>query len=82
MYFCRCKSVGTHKKTTLKRYFQGAAYRLPTEEKEAQEKRSLLNTNDNFRKIIIVSEDIKRKIDDQGIVTMSLYDFLLDSSSI
>lgn len=64
------------------RIYIQSAYRLPTEEKEAQEKRSLLNTNDNFRKIIIVSEDIKRKIDDQGIITMSLYDFLLDSSSI
>ena len=64
------------------RIYIQSAYRLPTEEKEAQEKRSLLNTNDNFRKIIIVSEDIKRKIDDHGIITMSLYDFLLDSSSI
>ena len=64
------------------RIYIQSAYRLPTEEKVAQEKRSLLNTNDNFRKIIIASEDIKRKIDDQGIVTMSLYDFLLDSSSI
>lgn len=64
------------------RIYIQSAYRLPTEEKEAQEKRSLLNTNDNFRKIIIVSEDIKRKIDDQGIITMSLYDFLLESSSI
>ena len=64
------------------RIYIQSAYRLPTEEKEAQEKRSLLNTNDNFRKIIIVCEDIKRKIDDQGIITMSLYDFLLDSSSI
>ena len=74
--------MGIHKKTTLKWCFQEAAYRLPTEKKEAQEKRSLLNINDNFRKIIIVSEDIKRKIDDQGIITMSLYDFLLESSSI
>lgn len=64
------------------RIYIQSAYRLPTEEKDAQEKRSLLNTNDNFRKIIIVSEDIKRKIDDHGIITMSLYDFLLDSSSI
>ena len=64
------------------RIYIQSAYRLPTEEKEAQEKRSLLNTNDNFRKIIIVSEDIKRKIDDHGIITMSLFDFLLDSSSI
>ena len=64
------------------RIYSQSAYLVPTEEKVAQEKRSLLNTNDNFRKIIIASEDIKRKIDDQGIVTMSLYDFLLDSSSI
>lgn len=32
--------------------------------------------------MIIVGDDIKRKIDDDGIVTMSLFDFLLDWNSI
>ena len=40
------------------------------------------NDYDSFRKIIIVGDDIKRKTDEQGIVTMSLYDFFLDSHSI
>lgn len=64
------------------RVYIQSAYRMPSEEKEKQEKRPLLNTNDNFRKVIIVDKDIKRKIDEQGIVTIGLLDFLLDSSSI
>ena len=64
------------------RIYIQSAYRMPTEEKSTQEKRSLLNTNDNFQKIIIVGDEIKRKIDEQGIITMSLFDFLLDDKSI
>ena len=64
------------------RIYIQAAFRMPTDDKVAQEKRSLLNTNDNFRKIIIVGDDIKRKTDEQGIITMSLYDFLSDSHVI
>lgn len=64
------------------RIYIQSAFRMPTEDKVVQEKRSLLNTNDNFQKIIIVGDDIKRKTDKQGIITMSLYDFLLDPHSI
>lgn len=64
------------------RIYIQSAFRMPTEDKVVQEKRSLLNTNDTFRKIIIVGDDIKRKTDEQGIITMSLYDFLLDPHSI
>lgn len=64
------------------RIYIQSAFRMPTKDKVVQEKRSLLNTNDNFRKIIIVGDDIKRKTDEQGIITMSLYDFLLDPHSI
>ena len=64
------------------RIYIQSAYRMPSEEKEKQEKRSLLSTNDNFRKIIIVDEDIKRKTDEQGINTISLLDFLLDPNCI
>lgn len=64
------------------RIYIQSAYRMPTGEKEGREKRSLLNTNDNFRKIIIVGDDIKRKMDEQGIVTISLLDFLLNHDSI
>lgn len=64
------------------RIYIQSSYRMPTDEKEIQEKRSMLNTNDNFRKIIIVGEDIKRKTDELGIVTIGLLDFLLDKNSI
>lgn len=64
------------------RIYIQSAYRMPDEEKEKQEKQSLINIKDNFRKIIIVDDDIKRKTDENGIVTMSLLDFLLDPFSI
>ncbi len=64
------------------RIYIQSAFRMPSEDKEKQEKRSLLSTNDSFRKIIITYEDIKRKTDEQGIVTISLLDFLLDPNSI
>lgn len=64
------------------RIYIQSAYRMPTSEKETQEKRSLLNTKDNFRKIVIVSDDIKRKTDEQGIVTINVLDFLLDPNSL
>ena len=43
---------------------------------------SLMRLKDFFKKIIIVKDDIKRKRDENGIVTMSIYDFLLDENSI
>lgn len=64
------------------RIYIQSAYRMPTDEKVAQEKRSLQNTSDSFRKIIIVGDDIKRKTDETGIITIGLMDFLLDPDSI
>jgi hypothetical protein len=64
------------------RIYIQSAYRIPTDEKAAQEKRSLQNTNDSFRNIIIVGDDIKPKTDDNGIVTIGLFDFLLNQDCI
>lgn len=64
------------------RIYIQSAYHMTSKDKERKEKRSLLNVNDNFRKIVIVDDDIKRKTDEQGIVTISLLDFLLDQNSI
>lgn len=64
------------------RIYIQSAYRMPTEEKSMQEKRPLLNTDDSFRKIIITGDDIKRKVDEQGITIISIFDFLLDSKVI
>ena len=63
-------------KGNSKVYIQ-SSYHLPTDEKLKQEIRPFLNTKDFFKKIIIVHDDIKRKKDESGIITMSIKDFLL-----
>lgn len=67
---------GSHK------YYIQSAYILATEKKIKQEKNSLLNINDSFKKIIIVKDVIKPQRDENGIVSISLYDFLLDENSL
>lgn len=59
-----------------------SALEMKTEEKVKQEQRSLLNVKDFFKKIIIVGDNIKRSRYDNGIIIMSIYDFLLDSKSL
>lgn len=55
---------------------------MKTPEKIAQEQRSLLNVNDFFKKIIIVGDNIKKSRYENGIIIMSIYDFLLDPNSL
>lgn len=64
------------------RVYIQSAFNMPTKDKEKQKRRSLINIADNFRKVIVVKDDIKRKIDDDGVVTIGLFDFLLDEQSI
>ena len=65
-----------------KRYYIQSASSLPEAEKRAQEKASLINVNDSFKKIIIVKDVVKPLYDDDGILTMSIFDFLLNESSL
>ncbi len=60
-----------------KKHYIQSALTLPTAEKINQEKASLLSINDSFKKIILVKDIIKTRIDEQGIVIMNVYDFLL-----
>ena len=59
-----------------------SALEMKTAEKVQQEQKSLLNVNDFFKKIIIVGDNIKRSRFDNGIIIMSIYDFLLDANSL
>ena len=65
-----------------KRYYIQSAFSLPEAEKRAQEKASLINVNDSFKKIIIVKDVVKPLYDDDGILTMSIFDFLLNENSL
>ena len=55
---------------------------MPTEEKRIQEKASLVNVNDSFEKIIVVKDVVNVTRDEDGITTMSIYDFLLKENSL
>ena len=59
-----------------------SAFSIPDEEKRKQEERPLLKINDSFKKIIIVKDYIKRSRNENGIITMSVFDFLLDPNSL
>ena len=65
-----------------RRYYLQSAYRLPDEEKQKQEKRSLEQIKDSFKKIVVVGERMKLRRDDNGIVLMGVYEFLKDSTLI
>ncbi len=65
-----------------KKYYIQSAYRLTDDEKTEQEKQSLNHIEDSFKKIIIVKDNIKTRIDNDGIVTMGLYHFLLNENSL
>ena len=64
------------------KYYIQSALNLDTEEKNIQEKKSLLNTNDSFKKIIIVSGNKKPQRDDNGFVIMGILYFLLNENSL
>ncbi|MDD4516431.1 ATP-binding protein [Massilibacteroides sp.] len=65
-----------------KRYYIQSALRLPTEEKREQELRSLKKIDDSFLKFVITEDPIKRYHDDNGIVFMNIYEFLIDRDSL
>lgn len=64
------------------RYYIQSAFSMPTEQKRIQEKASLVNVKDSFKKIILVKDVMKVSYDEDGIVTMSVYDFLLNENSL
>ena len=65
-----------------KKYYLQSAFSLPDEDKVKQEKAPLLNVHDSFKKIIIVKDITKPQRDENGIVTINLYDFLLNENSL
>jgi hypothetical protein len=65
-----------------KRYYIQSAYAMGTDEKINQEKRSLARVKDSFKKIVIVKDNIRPRIDENGIVTIGLINFLLDENSL
>lgn len=64
------------------RYYIQSAFAMPDEQKQKQEKMSLLQVKDSFKKIIVVKDVVNVTRDENGITTMSVYDFLLKDNSL
>lgn len=65
-------------KASVRIYIQ-SALAMPDREKEQQEQASLLNINDAFRKMIVVGGHHLPHYNENGVLIMGLFDFLLDS---
>lgn len=60
------------------RYYIQSAYSLPNEAKRTQEIRPFRKIDDSFKKIIITKDIVQPHYDEYGILTVNIYDFLLD----
>lgn len=65
-----------------KRYYIQSAFVILDPNKMKQESNSLLRINDSFKKIIIVKDTPAPWYTEEGILIMSIYDFLLNMNSL
>ena len=64
------------------RYYIQSAYSIPDEQKRTQETRPFTKIDDSFKKIVITRDIVPAQYDDRGILTINIYDFLLDPSAL
>ena len=64
------------------RIYIQSAYRLPDQEKTDQEQASLLHIPDGFRKEIIVGDRYQSGYNEDGILMVGLFDFLLGGANL
>lgn len=72
----QCEIDFVASKGSEKKYIQ-CAFSMPNDEKRAQEERPLKNIGDSFEKMIIVRDNINPWRDENGVLTIGLFDFLL-----
>ena len=65
-----------------KRYYVQSALNLDTREKTIQEERPLMSVGDNFKKIIVVKDNIKHWYTEEGIMIIGIQEFLLNKDSL
>ena len=65
-----------------KKYYIQSAYSLPDQEKREQEVRPFIKIEDSFRKIIVTNDMIPATYDENGVLSMNIYDFLLNPASL
>ena len=65
-----------------KRYYIQSAYAVSDPAKLEQEQRSLMTTGDFFKRIIITKDTPAPHYNENGVLIMNIYDFLLDENSL
>ena len=65
-----------------KRYYIQSAYAIPDQAKMEQEQRSLMLTGDFFKRIIITKDTPAPYYNENGVLIMSVYDFLLNETAV
>lgn len=60
------------------KFYIQSALGMDSAEKELQEKKLLYNIGDSFKKIVITKNNLKSSVDEKGVVTVDLFDFLLN----
>lgn len=64
-----------------RRYYIQSAFALPDRAKIEQEEKPLLLSGDGFKKMIVTKE-APAPLDEHGILSMNIYDFLLNKDSL
>lgn len=65
-----------------KRYYIQSALNIDSPEKKLQESRPLNSVGDNFKKIIVVKDNIKLWRNENGILIIGIQEFLTNSNSL
>ncbi len=60
------------------RVYIQSAYRMDDPDKKEQELRPFLKTNDGFRKIVLVGDDVPPHMTEKGFLVMNVIDFMKD----
>ena len=64
------------------KYYIQSAYSIEDNTKREHELQSLLNVGDNFKKMVIVYDSFIKWQDENGIIYISIYDFLLNENCL
>lgn len=59
------------------KFYIQSALSMESAEKQAQEKRSLYNIDDSFKKVVVAKTGLNPAYDDKGVLVIDLFDFLL-----
>ena len=65
-----------------KRYYIQSAYSMPDEEKKKQEIRPFAKIDDSFKKIVITADMSPTYYNDDGVLFMNIFDFLLKPENL